>query len=106
MSRSTIFKEDLQLIELRETEQKLRLREKECAEIPKRLALEIKDRDCTMPPLAEIIERKARRAHEEIVSRGEIANIQRIQTKSMTLLFLLLTATASLIWWGMRLMQG
>lgn len=106
MSRSTVFKEDLQLTELREAEQQLRLREKEYAEIPKRLALEIKERECTMPPLAEIMERKARREHEEIVSRGEIANIQRVQTKSMTLLFLLLTATASLIWWGMRLMQG
>jgi hypothetical protein len=106
MSRSTVFQEDLQLSELREKEQQLRLREKEYAEIPKRLALEIKERECTMPPLAEIMERKARREHEEIVSRGEIANIQRIQTRSMTLLFLLLTATASLVWWGMRLMQG
>ena len=106
MSRSTVFKEDLQLNELREAEQQLRLREKEYAEIPKRLALEIKERECTMPPNPEIMERKARREHEEIVSRGEVANYHRVQTKSMTLLFLLLAATASLIWWGMRLMQG
>jgi hypothetical protein len=106
MSRSTVFQDDLQLNELRQAEQQLRLREKEFAEIPKRLAQEIKDRECTMPPLAEIMERKARREHEEIVSRGEVANIQRVQAKSMTLLILLLAATASLIWWGVKLMQG
>ena len=106
MSRSTVFKEDLQLDELRATEEELRRQEREIAEIPKRLADELKERQCTMPPLAEIQERTRRRAHEEIVSRGEITNIQRVQAKSMTLLILLLAATASLIWWGMKLMQG
>lgn len=106
MSRSTVFKEDLQLDELRVAEEQLRLKEKEYAEIPKRLAQELKERECTMPPLAEIQERKLRRAHEETVSRGEITNIQRVQAKSMTLLVLLLAATASLVWWGMKLMQG
>lgn len=106
MSRSTVFKEDLQLDELRATAEDLKRQEREIAEIPKRLADELKERQCTMPPLAEIQERKLRRAHEEIVSRGEITNIQRVQAKSMTLLILLLAATASLIWWGMKLMQG
>ncbi|MEO8617566.1 MAG: hypothetical protein ABI600_20720 [Luteolibacter sp.] len=106
MSRSTVFQEDLQLHEMRQAEQKLRLLEKECAEIPKRLAQELKDRECTMPPLAEIRDRELRREHEQQVSRGEITNIQRIQAKSMTLLILLLAATGSLIWWGVRLMQG
>ena len=106
MSRSTLFKEDLELDQIRETEEQLRRKEKEFAEIPKRLAQEIKDRECTMPPLAEIMERKARRQHEQIVSRGEVSNIQRVQTRSTLLLMLLLTATASLVWWGLKLMQG
>ena len=106
MNRSTVFQEDLQLNEMRQAEQKLRLLEKECAEIPKRLAQELKDRECTMPPLAEIRERELRRQHEQQVSRGEITNIQRIQAKSTTLLIMLLAATGSLIWWGVKLMQG
>ncbi|MEO7101030.1 MAG: hypothetical protein ABI162_16860 [Luteolibacter sp.] len=106
MSRSTLFREDLELDQIRETEEQLRLKEKEFAEIPKRLAQEIKDRECTMPPLAEIMERKLRRQHEQIVSRGEVSNIQRVQTRSTLLLMLLLTATASLVWWGLKLMQG
>ena len=82
------------------------MKEKEFAAIPKRLAQELKDRETMMPPLLEIEERKQRILHEQIISRGQIINIQRDQTRSLSLIFLLLAATAALIWWGMRLMQG
>ncbi len=106
MSRSTVLKEDLELNELRQAERQLLLLEKECAKLPKKLALEQKERECTMPPLAEIEERRRRVAHENIVSRGEVKNILRDQNRSVALLILLLAATGSLIWWGMKLMQG
>lgn len=106
MPRSKQLKEDQELSELRETEQLLLLRQKEFAEIPKRLAAEMKERECTMPPLAEIEERRRRIEHDQIVSRGEVTNILRDQSRSFMLLVLLLTATASLIWWGVKLMQG
>lgn len=106
MSRSTLFKEDLELNELRETEQQLRRRQKECAEIPKRIAQEMKDLASTMPPLDEIQERAARIRHEQTVSRGEVSNVLRDQSRSLLLLVLLLAATAALIWWGLKLMQG
>lgn len=106
MSRGTLLKEDVELNQLREAEQQLLLLQKECAEIPRKLALELKERECTMPPLAEIEERRLRRQHEEIVSRGQVTNILRDQSKSFVLLILLLTATGTLIWWGMKLMQG
>lgn len=106
MPRSTPLKEDLELNELRETEQQLLLRQKEFAEIPKRLAQELKERECTMPPLAEIEERRRRIEHDQIVSRGEVSNILRDQSRSFLLLVLLLAATGSLIWWGMKLMHG
>jgi hypothetical protein len=106
MSRGKLLKEDLELNALREKEQQLLLQQKEYAEIPKKLALELKERECTMPPLQEIEERKRRLAHEELVSRGEVANILRDQNRSLMLLILLLTATGSLIWWGVKLMQG
>ena len=59
-----------------------------------------------MPPLAEIEERRLRRKHEDVVFRGQVANIQRDQGGSFQLLVLLLAATGSLIWWGMKWMQG
>lgn len=107
MSRGKkLLKEDLELSALREKEQLLLLQQKEFAEIPKKLALELKERESTMPPLQEIEERKRRLAHEELVSRGEVANILRDQNRSLMLLILLLAATGSLIWWGLKLMQG
>lgn len=106
MSRSTVLKEDQELIEIRQAELELLIREKECAKLPGKLAQEQKERECTMPPLAEIEERRRRVAHENTVSRGEVKNILRDQNRSVVLLFLLLAATGSLIWWGMKLMQG
>ncbi len=106
MSRSTLLKEDLELNQIREAEQQLLLLHKEYAELPKKLAQEQRDRECTMPPLAEIEDRRRQRAHENTVSRGEVTNILRDQNRSLMLLILLLTATGSLIWWGMKLMQG
>jgi hypothetical protein len=106
MSRSILLKEDLELTQLRQAEQQLLMLERECAKLPKKLAQEQKDRECTMPPLAEIEERRRRRAHEEIVSRGEVTNIQRDHNRSIGLILLLLAATGALIWWGMKLMQG
>jgi adenylosuccinate lyase len=106
MSRRKLLKEDQELNELLLTEQQLLLRQKEFAEIPKKLALELKERECTMPPLAEIADRERRIQHESIVSRGQVNNILRDQNRSLLLLFLLMTATAALVWWGLKLMQG
>ncbi len=105
MAKRKVLKEDLELNELIQNQLQLRLREKEYAEIPKRLALEIKERENTMPPLLEIEERKRRIRHEQTISRGEVINIQRDQNRSLVLIFLLLVATGSFIWWGVYLMQ-
>lgn len=59
-----------------------------------------------MPPLAELEDRIRMKAHGELVSRGAATNIQRDQSRSLMLLLLLLAATGTLIWWGIRLMQG
>lgn len=105
MNRPT-FQEDLELDQLRETEQQLLLREREFAENQKRIARERIERESTMPPLDEIQAREKRRHHEQIVSRGEVANVRRDQNRSLLLLLLLITATCTLIWWGLKLMQG
>ena len=106
MSRSPILKEELELDALRETEEELRRREQEFAQIPRKLAEELRERECTMPPLAEIADRRRQIEHDQIVSRGQVSNILRDQSRSFLLLLLLLAATGSLIWWGIKLMQG
>ena len=101
-----MFKEDLELVEIRKTEQRLAQREREFAERRKRIAQDRIERESILPPLDEIQVRIQRKHHEQIVSRGEIANVRRGQSRSLMLLFLLATATATLIWWGVKLMQG
>lgn len=82
------------------------LRAKEIAENRKRIAEERIERETTIPPLEEIREREARKRYEETVSRGEVTNLVRTQNRSLLLLVLLLTATCTLIWWGVKVMQG
>jgi len=106
MSRSTLFKEDLELSELREAEQRLKALEKEIVELPKRLERERRERESTMPPLSDFADRVRLNHYEETVSRGEVTNVRRDQNRSLMLFFMLLIATASLIWWGLQLMQG
>ena len=106
MSRTTMLNEELELDQLRETEQHLLQREKEFAENRRRIAQERIERESMMPPLDEIQVRIQRKQHEQIVSRGEVANVRRDQNRSLMLLFLLITTTCTLIWWGMQLMQG
>ncbi len=106
MSRSPLLKEDLELKQLCAAEQQLLLRQQQCADLPRKLAQEQKDRECTMPPLAEIEDRRRMKEHHQLVSRGEVTNILRDQNRSIVLLLLILAATSSLIWWGMKLMQG
>ena len=106
MSRSKYFKEELELEQLLATEQELLKREKESAEIRKRLARERSEQERTMPPLEEVQARARRIQHEINVSRGEVVNLMRAQNRSLLLLLLLVTATCALVWWGIRLMQG
>lgn len=106
MSRSNPSKEELELDQIRAAEQELRQREKEFAENRKRIAHERIERESTMPPLDEIQTREKRKHHEQIVSRGEVANVRRDQNRSLMLLVLLVAATCTLIWWGVKLMQG
>ena len=106
MSRSTTFKEELELDEIREREEELRRREWEYAESQRRIAEERSERERTIPPMEVIQERMDRKRHEENVTRGQIKNERRAQNHSLLLLVMLVTATCSLVWWGLKLMQG
>lgn len=106
MNRPTLFKEDLELDQIREAQLELLQREKEFDENRKRIAIDRIEQERTMPPLDEIRTREKRKHHEQIVSRGEVANVRRDQNRSLLMLLLLVIATFTLIWWGIRLMQG
>ena len=106
MSRNPLSREDLELAQIRETEQQLLKREKEFTANRQRIAQELSERERTMPPLEEIQVRTRRKQHELCVSRGEVVNILRAQNRSLMLLLLLVTATGMLVWWGVKLMQG
>lgn len=106
MKRDKLFKEEIELDEVaarqKELEDRLREFERNRREIERNRA----ERECTIPPLDEISEREKWRQHEQLVSRGEVANVRRDQNQGLLLLMLLLAATAALVWWGLRLMQG
>lgn len=106
MSRKILTKEDLELAQLRATEQQLLKREKEFTENRRRLSQERIEREGTLPPLEEVEARARRKQHELCVSRGEVVNILRVQNRSLMLLLLLIAATCTLVWWGVTLMQG
>ncbi len=106
MSRSTLSAEDIELNQLNEHRRRLEEQQRELAKIPERLAREQKERETTMPPLADLVDRMRAKEHQRKYSRGEVSNVLRDQNRSLLLLLLLLTATGTLIWWGMQLMRG
>lgn len=105
-SRKKRLKEDDQLELLSQKE--LELLERQAASEAARIKLqkEREERERTIPPCEEVRLREELRRHQELASRGEIANQLRTQQRSIALFFLLIAATCSLLWWGMRLMQG
>ena len=63
------------------------------------------DRLSTLPPPAEIIERKREKKFMEQLSRGELKNEKRHQAKSGFLLFLLVIAILAIALWIFRAVQ-
>ena len=106
MNRTPQFREELELNQLLATEQELLQREAEYARNRKRIEQERIEQERTIPPLKEIEDRNRRIEHEAIVSRGEVANVRRDQSRSLMLLLMLLLATATMIWWGFELMKA
>lgn len=106
MKRSRIFKEELELDEVLNKQLELQSKMKEYERSQREIERTRAESERTIPPLREITEREKWRQHEQLVSRGEIANVRRDQNQGLLLLFLLIAATCTLIWWGLRLMQG
>lgn len=102
-----VFQEELELDSLARSEEELVRRQRELDREARRIEMEKIESARTLPPSEEIRQRMENRRHEEmIMTRGEVANLRREQNRGLFMLVLLLAATASLVWWGIRLMQG
>ncbi|MFD2257104.1 hypothetical protein ACFSSA_10475 [Luteolibacter algae] len=104
LKQGNLFEEDLELLELRAREQKLAEAHKQYVKLPAQLAREKKDREATMPPMAEIRERQQLKQFEENVSRGQIENVLRTQRHSLAMMILLLAATLLMLMWAYKIM--
>ncbi len=98
---------DPELERLRQQELELLAKQKQVSELPKLLEKEKREREITMPPLADIQDRtRTKRYEEELATRGAVRNLQKAQNRSLLLIFMLLAATCALVAWGLRLMEA
>ncbi len=104
LKQANLFEEEEELVELREKQRKLEEAHREFVKLPAKLALEKKERDCTMPPMAEISERQQIARFEQNLSRGQIENVLRTQRHSLVMMLLLATATALMLFWAYKIL--
>ena len=72
----------------------------------RRLAERRKEQAMVVPPLKQVEYQTRIREYEFLATRGHLKNQRREQGRSLLLLILLTCATASMLWWGIRIMQG
>ena len=65
---------------------------------------EKRERERTMPPMGEIVERQKINEFERSLSRGQIENVLRTQRHSFFLMVLLAVTTALMLGWAYRIM--
>ena len=99
-----LFEEDQELLALMEKERRLAEAHKEIIKLPARLEREKRERESTMPPMGEIIERQRINDFERNLSRGQIENVLRTQRQSFFLMVLLAVTTALMLVWAFRIM--
>jgi hypothetical protein len=99
-----LFEEDEELLALREKEIRLAEAHKEIVKLPAKLEREKRERESTMPPMGEIIERQKINEFERSLSRGQIENVLRTQRQSFFLMVLLVVTTALMLGWAFRIM--
>ncbi|MFK7851519.1 MAG: hypothetical protein AB8D78_11125 [Akkermansiaceae bacterium] len=105
LKQASLFEEDHELIALKERERRLEEAHREVIQLPARLEKEKRDRDATMPPMAEIKERQEFRRFEQSLSRGQIENVLRTQRHSLAMMLLLAIATVLMLLWAYRIMS-
>ncbi len=98
-----MFEEDRELTALKETARRLDEAHQEMIKLPAKLEREKRERESTMPPLAEIKDRYEINRFEQSLSRGQIENVLRTQRHSFMLMVLLITAIALMLFWAYRI---
>ena len=96
------FDEDL----FRDEEQKLHERLNAIAAIRQKHAAEQGDTHSMLPPSELVQSIEKMNAHNELVSKTQDRNIRREQKRGVLLMLALISATATLVCWGLRLMHG
>lgn len=106
LKQGNLFDEDPELIALRERGKRLEEAHREVVKLPARLEKERRERESTMPPMAEIKERIQINEFEKNLSRGQIENVLRTQRQSLAMMLLLSAATILMLLWAYRIMES
>ena len=107
MNALPLSDDELELKRCDEEARRLEQQLAEARELPKKIALEMHERDNTLPPCERLAEIKRMLAHEaEITTRREHGNLLKAQTRSLLLVVTLTVALLALVAWGLRLMNG
>lgn len=106
MKKHAISPDELDLFQLAEAGRGLDQRRKALEKSQRNTEAERSDFENTLPPSDVVGSRQKQKRHEEFVSRKEVRNVQRDQGKALLMLALLIAMTATLIWWGLKLMHS
>lgn len=107
MSSPTILQDELELKYCEEEAQRLTKELEQAREVPRMIAREKLARENTMPPLERVKEiSRLKHYEQQMASSAAARNLLKTQTRSLLLLLVLTLTTASLIAWGLRLMNG
>lgn len=106
MKKHTASPDELDLFQLARAGHELDQRRKALEDSQRKTEAERRDRENTLPPSDVVSAKQKQKHHDEVVSRNEARNVRREQGKGLLLLALLITMTATLIWWGLKLMHG
>lgn len=97
--------DETELDALQKAEAEIDARIAELEAMPERLRQQEEERAATLPPPDDFEDRERKRRFEDLASRGKVRNERKAQRRSLFLLLLLLIASASLIAWGLSLMD-
>lgn len=98
---------EFELDKVRELEQQLKRLESRNKHFCHVLAEQRVDRSSMLPPMGVIKKQeRIKRLEEQLVTRSQVANIRREQSRGFAGFLLFSTIAAALVWWGLSLMQS
>ena len=103
--KSTVSPDQLDLFQLDEASRELEQRKKTLEDMRRKMEVERSNYENTLPPSDVVSAIEKRKRINMAVSRNDLRNIRQEQRSSTLLLALLIVMTASLIYWGIKLMQ-